>query len=77
MFTHLRELGINVEEPNWETILLDNGQFGGRRFEFDDVHVYWFATRKTLEFYSYDWNPLRTVDATSLAESHPVVQAAG
>ena len=58
----LPELGFARTEPNWETLLVSDGQPLGCRFEFDQVRAYWFAARRAIEFYGADWVPLKVVN---------------
>lgn len=57
----LPELGCPKAEPNWETILLADGSYLGRRFEFDTVRAYWYVATNTIEFYSSTWELLKSV----------------
>jgi hypothetical protein len=51
----LPKYGVARTEPNWETALVADGHYLGRRFEFDAIRAYWFCGRNTIEFYSQDW----------------------
>jgi len=51
----LPEFGFVSSGPNWETRLISDGRYHGRRFEFDGVRAYWLRSRRTIEFYNQDW----------------------
>lgn len=51
----LPEFGFASTEPNWETRLISDGRYLGRRFEFDGIQVYWLRSRHMIEFYNHDW----------------------
>lgn len=55
----LPELGFPKAQPNWETLLVNDGRPTGCRFEFDQLRAYWFAEREAVEFYRDDWVPLK------------------
>ena len=51
----LPAFGFVSAVPNWETRLISDGRYLGRRFEFDGIRVYWLRSRHTIEFYNQDW----------------------
>ena len=51
----LPDFGMASTDPNWETALIADGRYLGRRFEFDCLRVYWIWEHNTLEFYNDDW----------------------
>jgi hypothetical protein len=51
----LPEFGFASSAPNWETRLISDGRYLGRRFEFDGVRAYWLWSRHAIEFYNQDW----------------------
>lgn len=63
----LPELGYEKTDPNWETLLIVDGTYTGRRFEFDDLRAYWFVERQAIEFYGAEWQLLRTIELQSPA----------
>ena len=58
----IRELGLAVTAPNWETILVADGCLRGYRFEFDAVRAFWFVQSKTVELYTPEWSQLRIIE---------------
>jgi hypothetical protein len=54
----LAEYGVTATEPNWETLLITDGRYVGRRFEFEDVRAFWFRERHVVEFYDHSWQLL-------------------
>lgn len=55
----LPEVGVAPSQPNWEMLLVSDGKPMGCRFEFDQVRAFWFAARRSVEFYGADWAPLK------------------
>ena len=50
----LAELGIPDPGPCSEIVLINDGFFLGRRFEFETVQAVWFSEADEVKFYSAD-----------------------
>ncbi len=57
-------LGCDAVEPNWETSLAVDGQYLGRRFEFDTLRAIWNRSRNVVEFYDGEWRMLKELPLT-------------
>lgn len=58
----VRDLGLPVTEPLWETVLVADGSLRGYRFEFDNLRAFWFKQSRTVELYTADWRQLEVID---------------
>jgi len=57
----LAELGLPELKMLWESPLVSDGHYFGRRFEFDGLSAFWFRSQRTLEMYDSNWRLLKEV----------------
>jgi hypothetical protein len=71
----MHALGMTADAPPRETILIRDGLFCGRRFEWEDFSAVWFAEENQVKFYGPDGAVLRVL-AVETPTDAPIARAA-
>ncbi len=61
-----RQLGATTEALSDESLLIRDGYYCGRRFQFEDFEARWFAEANTIEIFSGDGSVVESVNVAEM-----------